>query len=95
MNFICLLLLKKNLSEFLVKQRVKIPVVFPNLKNYDSHLIMQQPSKYALKVNVIANGLERFMSFTINIKLSFIDSFQFLSSSLDSLVENLSTCIFL
>ena len=30
------------------------------------------------------------MSFTINNKLSFIESFQFLSSSLDSLVKNLS-----
>ena len=30
------------------------------------------------------------MSFTANNKLSFIDSFQFLSSSLDSLVKNLS-----
>ena len=30
------------------------------------------------------------MSFTINNKLSFIDSFQFLSSSLDSLVKNLN-----
>ena len=29
------------------------------------------------------------MSFNINNKLFFIDSFQFLSSSLDSLVENL------
>ena len=30
------------------------------------------------------------MSFTVNNKFSFIDNFQFLSSSLDSLVENLS-----
>ena len=30
------------------------------------------------------------MSFNINSKLSFIDSFQFLSSSLDSLVKNLA-----
>ena len=30
------------------------------------------------------------MGFTINNKLSFIDSFQSLSSSLDSLVENLN-----
>ena len=30
------------------------------------------------------------MSFTINNKLSFIDSFQFLSSSLDRLVKNLN-----
>ena len=30
------------------------------------------------------------MSFSINNKLSFIDSFQFLSSSLDSLIKNLN-----
>ena len=30
------------------------------------------------------------MSFIVNNKLSFIDSFQFLSSSLDSLVKNLN-----
>ena len=30
------------------------------------------------------------MSFNINSKLSFIDSFQFVSSSLDSLVKNLA-----
>ena len=35
-----------------------------------------------------SNGLEKYMSFTINNKLSFIDSFQFISSSLDSLVKN-------
>ena len=30
------------------------------------------------------------MRFTINYKLKFIDSFQFLNSSLDSLVKNLN-----
>ena len=34
-------------------------------------------------------GLEKNMSFSINNKLGFIDSFQFLSSSLDRLVKNL------
>ena len=32
----------------------------------------------------------KYMSFTINNKLRFIDSFQFLSSSLDSLVKKLN-----
>ena len=36
------------------------------------------------------NVLEKYMSFTINNKLSFIDSFLFLRSSLESLVKNLS-----
>ena len=40
-------------------------------------------------MNVIPNELEKYMSFGINNNLSFIDSFQFLSSSLDSLVINL------
>ena len=73
-----------------LKLNHKIPIVFQNLKNYDSHLIMQELGKLNVEINVIPNGLEKYMSFTINNKLSFIDSFQCLSSSLDSLVKNLS-----
>ena len=50
---------------------------------------MQELCKFNLKISVLPNGLETYMSFTIN-KLIFIDSFQFLSSSLDSLIKNLS-----
>ena len=63
--------------------------MFHELRNYDSHLIMQELGKFSLRINVILNGSEKYTSFTINNKLSFIDSFQFLSSSLDSLVKNL------
>ena len=68
----------------------KILVVFYNLKNYDSHLIMQELSKFNLKISVIPNGLEKYMSLIINNKLSFTDNFQFLSPSLDSLIKNLN-----
>ena len=51
---------------------------------------MQEIAKFNLKINVIPNGLEKYMSFTINNKFSFIDSFQFLGSPLDSLVKNLN-----
>ena len=37
----------------------KIPIVFHNLKNYDSHLIKQELDKFNLKINVIPNGLEK------------------------------------
>ena len=67
----------------------KIPVVFHNLKNYDSHLIMQGLGKFNFEINIISNGLEKYMSSSINNKLAFIDSFQFSSSSLDSLIKNL------
>ena len=64
--------------------------VFHNLKNYDSHLTMQELGKFTLKTNVIPNGLEKYMKFSINNKLGFIVSFQFLSSSLNGLVKNLA-----
>ena len=51
---------------------------------------MQDLGKFNLEINVIPNRLEKYMSFSINNKLSFIDSFQFLSSSLDGLVKNLA-----
>ena len=55
---------------------------------------MQKLAKFILKINVIPNGLERYISFTINSILSFIDSFQFLSSSLDSSVKSLNKADF-
>ena len=73
-----------------VKLNRKIPAVFHNLKSYDSHVIMQELGNFNLKINVIQNGLEKYMSISINSKLRFINSFQFLSSSLDSLVKNLA-----
>ena len=51
---------------------------------------MQGLSKFNLKINIIPNGLVNYTSFRINNKLSFIDSFQFLTSSLDNLVKNLN-----
>ena len=61
----------------------KIPIAFRNLIKCDSHR-MRELCKFSLKMNVIPNELGKYLSFTINNKLRFIDSFQFLSSSLDS-----------
>ena len=51
---------------------------------------MQEIGKFDVKINVIPNGLEKYMAFTINKNLVFIDSMQFMNSSLDALVKNLS-----
>ena len=51
---------------------------------------MQELGKSNLKTSVTPNGLERYMSFTINNKLIFIERFYYLSSSLDSLVKSLN-----
>ena len=73
-----------------LKMSKKVPVIFHNLRGYDSHLIIKEISKFDVKVSVTPNGLEKYMAFTINADLVFIDSKQFMNSSLDLLVNNLS-----
>ena len=51
---------------------------------------MQKVGKLNHEINVIPNGLEKYISFTVNSKLGFIDSFQLLSSLLDILIKHLS-----
>ena len=76
-----------------------------NLKNYDAHFIIQyykrktytklnkvtkKKEEREIPISVIANTQEKYMSFTIG-KLKFLDTFQFLSSSLEKLVDNLKS----
>ena len=51
---------------------------------------MQEISKFDLEISVIPNELEKYMVFTINKNLIFIDSMKFMNSSLAVLVKNLS-----
>ena len=51
---------------------------------------MKDISKFDVTVGVILNGLEKYVAFTINRNLVFIDIMQFMNSSLDSLSKNLS-----
>ena len=71
------------------KMTKKVPVIFHNLKDYDSHLILKELSKFNVKISVVPNGLEMYMAFTINRNIIFIDSMQFIKSSLESIVKNL------
>ena len=73
-----------------LKLAKKVTVTFHNLKGYDSHLVVKEISKFDVKENILPNGLEKYMAFTINEKLDFIDIMQFINSSLDILVKNLS-----
>ena len=68
-----------------------IPVIFHNLKGYDSHLIMKYVTHvYAPKsIDVISTTSDKFLSFQIG-SLRFIDSLQFLTASLDTLVQSLT-----
>ena len=67
----------------------KVPVMFHNLRGYDSHLIINEISNFDEKVDVILNELEKYMAFKTNRNLVFIDSMQFMNFNLDSLVNDL------
>ena len=68
-----------------------IPIVFHNLRGYDSHLLMESAGKMCKdrKLSVIPNHSEKYLSFSVG-NLRFIDSLQFLNESLETLVANLS-----
>ncbi|XP_039300696.1 uncharacterized protein LOC120355984 [Nilaparvata lugens] len=70
-----------------------LPVIFHNLSGYDSHFIVRELGYDGNQIDVIPNTEEKYISLskTINrfIKLRFLDSFCFMSSSLDSLARNL------
>ena len=55
-----------------LKWTKKVPVIFHNLKDYEIHLIVQEIGKFDVKINVITNGLEKYMAFTINKNLFLI-----------------------
>ena len=75
-----------NLKLRLNPKTTTIPVVFHNLRGYDSHLLMQAISKVEGRVSCIPNNTEKYISFSLG-QLRFIDSAQFLLASLDKLVS--------
>ena len=84
-----------NLKLQISPEKIKIPVIFHNLKGYDSNFIINELGELIKKgqemsISVIAQNAEKYMAFYIGKHLSFIDSFAFMSSSLDRLASNLS-----
>ena len=94
-----------NLKLTLNPDEIKIPVIFHNLRGYDSHFIMQEigaivknhtfknkkGEEKQMNINAIPNNMEKYMAFMLGKHLTFLDSFQFMSSSLDKLASNLPT----
>ena len=64
----------------------QVPVVFHNLRGYDAHHLMQAMANLNKEVKCVANNMEKYITFSVD-GLRFIDSLNFLLTSLDSLVE--------
>ena len=75
------------------KQPKSIPVIFHNSKNYDTHMLMTRLGKLENhRIVVIPNTMEKYIAFQLiknncPVKLIFMDSLQFLPSSLEKLVQ--------
>ena len=69
------------------KQGKTIPVIFHNLSHYDGKFIVKGFSRVCNdKIEVVPKSYEEYISFTIR-SLKFIDSYRFLSCSLDAATE--------
>lgn len=84
-----------NLKLRINTKELKIPDIFHNLRGYDSHFIMQEIGTIALKYtffNKRGEEQQMDMAFVLGKHLVFPDSFQFMSSSLENLTDNLLRC---
>ena len=83
-----------------------VPIFFHNLSGFDSHLFIKELAESEGNIECLAKNKEDYISFAkkvkvgeykkndkinpIYFKLRFLDSFKFMSSSLDSLSKNLT-----
>ena len=83
-----------------------LPVIFHNFRGYDGHIILKHGIEKMKhwKLSVIAQTNEKFMTLRADVPVStrkdlsltyfqlvFLDSFQFMASSLSALVQNLKS----
>jgi hypothetical protein len=70
-----------------LRKTYAIPVFLHNFRGYDSHLIVPAFTEYkGMSLEVIGQGLEKYLTLTWDKTIVFKDSLQFLSSRLDTLV---------
>ena len=85
------------------KVQKEIPVVFHNGSTYDYHFIIKQlAKKFKGNFDCLGENTEKYITFSVPIKkelkngkviiykLKFIDSYRFMSTSLSSLIDNLT-----
>ena len=67
----------------------KLPIIFHNLQGYGGHIIFKELNNFDVDIAVIVKSIDKYMGIIINRHITFIDSFQFYNSSLDTLASNL------
>ena len=63
-----------NMCNLAMKMTKTIPVIFHNLKGYDSHLLLPELGKFNKKISIIPNNMQTYMSFSVGHKTSYFDA---------------------
>ena len=68
-----------------------LPVFLHNMRGYDSHLFVRELGYDEKRIDMIPNSEEKYITFSKYVsnhfKIRFVDSYRFLSDSLDSLAK--------
>ena len=76
-----------NMQRHIALSKWKLPVVFHNLKGYDSHLIIKAAKKRHGEIGCIPTNLERYIAFSIG-RIQFMDSLAYVQASLENIVKD-------
>ena len=56
-----------------MKMTNTIPVIFHNLKGYDSHLLLPELRKFNKKISIIPNNMQTYMLFSVDNEKTYKD----------------------
>ncbi|XP_039299204.1 uncharacterized protein LOC120355030 [Nilaparvata lugens] len=84
-NYLCAAHVSCNLT---ARTPEYISCYFHNFSGFDSHFILKSLGKCKKEISCIANTSERFLTLSVG-KIKFLDSYKFMSESLEVLVRNL------
>ena len=56
-----------------MKMTTTIPVIFHNLKGYDSHLLLPELGKFNKKISIIPINMQTYMSFSVSNEITYTD----------------------
>ena len=62
-----------NTCNLSMKMTKTIPVIFHNLKGYDSHLLLPELGKFNKKISIIPNNMQTYMSFSVGNEITYTD----------------------
>ena len=62
----------------------KLLIIFHNLQGYEAHIILKALNSFDVDTAVIPKGIDKHMSIIVNRHITFIDSYEFYNSPLDT-----------